>query len=193
MSKTFKSIYPYLIFFTALSSVLTTIIFKGDPSPFFSDGWLTVFGVCFSATIYFSFVSILKKDYLKGISLLLLSATAIFFWLNSINFKYEEISPQNFNDHKSDLLLTGEVILYEHGYGDTDDLLGYERAVFIYDKKPVVAELNKPLYLSEGRKIILTGGGGILVTRSLYIFHTAVFAILLALFLLVFAVKEAGK
>jgi hypothetical protein len=193
MSKTFKAYYPYLIFFIAVSSALTTVMFKGEPSLFFSNGWLAVFGIGFSATIYLSFTCLIKKDYLKGICLGLLSVTAMFFWLNSINFKYEEIPPEDFNDHKSSLLSPGEIILYEHGYGDTDKLLGYERAVFIHDKEPLTAELNKPLYLSEGRKIILTGGRDILVTQSLYIFHTAVAAILFALSLLAFAVKEAIK
>jgi hypothetical protein len=105
--------------------------------------------------------------------------------------KHEYIAIKDFNVSKTQLLEKNEVTLLEHGFGDTEKLRNYERAVFLFNGKAHVVELNKPLSIGNNRKILLTGDGKrILITKSNFLFEITIVVFTITLLMVLIMRKK---
>lgn len=192
--KTLENYFSFFLLFIAFSLAVSTIFSKGDPAIFFSPIWITVFFIC---EFYFIFISIIKlstRKFLQGATLLSITTLAIFFHLNAISFEHKYIPVKRFNSSKSKLLENDRIMLLEHGFGDTEKLKNYEKAVFLSNSKEVTVELNKPLKLSKNRKILLTGNGqNFLITRSAFLLEMLIAAATSVLLAIIMVGREWKK
>ena len=169
--------FAIYLLFLSISSAVSTILSKGSPAIFFSPVWLAVSVVSVIYLTVFVISKFVWKKYLEGLFSILIFTLLFFYYLNTLSLKFEYVSVKNFNASEKGLLEKNEVMLLEHGFGDTGKLKNYERAIFLVNGKKIITELNHPVKLKGNRKILLTGDGQrFLITKSDYLAEITVTA-----------------
>ncbi len=179
-----KAFAGYFLAASALVMLAATILFKGNPAPFFSLPFIILGISAFTGLCVAVYVQLRKCGYtgalLHACAALLIGA----YGINEHFFFFEEIPAASFTQQRSIPFTDKTALLIKHELYERGRLKNIEQAHFIIDGTECEASLNHPIAVSPGVKLYVTGTGEtFLVTRSILIPLVLAGSLLFLLFL----------